>query len=245
MYYWLTFLLNAFSATPWLCPQQKSSAIRFSFWSCRGLSSFTSFSLPTTTPTWSRRAVSWCRKCQSARVLGVYSSATSRPFSTASPSFSASSFGLLPSFSSSTTATGNTTWRGVCKGPKGRGISKCPKFFSQQPEVRTVEHFSVYIFDLCNLIYFCFAFTVMEVSLESSFQPTIQLYIIFPTLLREMTRNKEYTLQLFTVCTNDKDGSPVFKMKMDQNISIITVRTDDGSGFFYKWLMIGLDWIWI
>ena len=85
----------------------------------------------------------------------------------------------------------------------------------------------------------------MEVSLESSFQPTIQLYIIFPTLLREMTRNKEYTLQLFTVCTNDKDGSPVFKMKMDQNISIITVRTDDGSGFFYKWLMIGLDWIWI
>ena len=62
-------------------------------------------------------------------------------------------------------------------------------------------------------------FSVMEVSLESSFQPTIQLYIMFPVLMREMTGEK-YTFSLFTVCKGD--AGSVFMLKTDQSISIIT-----------------------
>ena len=60
----------------------------------------------------------------------------------------------------------------------------------------------------------------MEVSLESSFQPTIQLYIMFPVLMREMTKQKKYTFSLFTVCKGD--AGSVFMLKTDQSISIIT-----------------------
>ena len=60
---------------------------------------------------------------------------------------------------------------------------------------------------------------VMEVSLESSFQPTIQLYIIFPVLVREMTADS-FSLRIFTVCRNEDLNIPV--LKPDQTISIIT-----------------------
>ncbi len=60
---------------------------------------------------------------------------------------------------------------------------------------------------------------VMEVSLESSFQPTIQLYILFPVLVRTMTANY-FSFRLFSIC---KDASLNFPMlKTDQTISIIT-----------------------
>ena len=60
---------------------------------------------------------------------------------------------------------------------------------------------------------------VMEVSLESSFQPTIQLYIIFPVLVREMTA-RSFSLRIFTVCKNEELNFPM--LKPDQTISIIT-----------------------
>jgi hypothetical protein len=60
---------------------------------------------------------------------------------------------------------------------------------------------------------------VMEVSLESSFQPTIQLYLLFPVLVRTMTANY-FSFRLFSIC---KDKSLNFPMlKTDQTISIIT-----------------------
>ncbi len=60
---------------------------------------------------------------------------------------------------------------------------------------------------------------VMEVSLESSFQPTIQLYILFPVLVRTMTANY-FSFRLFSVC---KDESLNFPIPIpDQTISIIT-----------------------
>jgi len=58
---------------------------------------------------------------------------------------------------------------------------------------------------------------VMEVSLESSFQPTIQLYLLFPSLIENFDRNK-IDIKLFTLC---KDGNlPI--LQADQTISIIT-----------------------
>jgi len=58
---------------------------------------------------------------------------------------------------------------------------------------------------------------VMEVSLESSFQPTIQLYLLFPSLIENMNRHK-IDIKLFTLC---KDGNlPI--LQADQTISIIT-----------------------
>ncbi|XP_040571622.1 uncharacterized protein [Lepeophtheirus salmonis] len=60
---------------------------------------------------------------------------------------------------------------------------------------------------------------VMEVSLESSFQPTIQLYIIFPVLMRTMTA-QSFSLRIFTVCKMDNLNFPM--LKPDQTISIIT-----------------------
>jgi hypothetical protein len=58
---------------------------------------------------------------------------------------------------------------------------------------------------------------VMEVSLESSFQPTIQLYLLFPTLVQQIDREK-FVFQVFTVCR--AGNIPV--IKPDQTISIIT-----------------------
>lgn len=90
---------------------------------------------------------------------------------------------------------------------------------------------------------------VMEVSLESSFQPTIQLYIIFPVLVitlhfcnftlssityspllslnplililqvRTMTA-QTFSLRIFTMCKNDGLNFPI--IKADQTISIVT-----------------------
>lgn len=60
---------------------------------------------------------------------------------------------------------------------------------------------------------------VMEVSLESSFQPTIQLYILFPVLMRTMTANY-FTFRLFSVCKDESLNFPM--LKTDQTISIIT-----------------------
>merc|ERR1719347_1269939 len=58
---------------------------------------------------------------------------------------------------------------------------------------------------------------VMEVSLESSFQPTIQLYLMFPSLMENMNRNK-IDITVVTIC---KDGNlPI--LQADQTISIIT-----------------------
>lgn len=59
---------------------------------------------------------------------------------------------------------------------------------------------------------------VMEVSLESSFQPTIQLYLLFPNIMASMMNKETYVLQLFKVCKTG--GVPV--VQPDQTISIIT-----------------------
>ena len=60
---------------------------------------------------------------------------------------------------------------------------------------------------------------VMEVSLESSFQPTIQLYIMFPQLLKTFKANT-FSLTIATFCTGENQGMPM--LKTDQTISIIT-----------------------
>ena len=58
---------------------------------------------------------------------------------------------------------------------------------------------------------------VMEVSLESSFQPTIQLYLLFPALIQNFDNDK-IDIKLFTFC---KEGDlPI--LQADQTISIIT-----------------------
>ena len=59
---------------------------------------------------------------------------------------------------------------------------------------------------------------VMEVSLESSFQPTIQLYIIFPELMRTFKANT-FSFTLFKFCTGE---NKIPMLKTDQTISIIT-----------------------
>merc|ERR1719412_908716 len=58
----------------------------------------------------------------------------------------------------------------------------------------------------------------MEVSLESSFQPTIQLYIIFPELMRTFKANT-FSFTLFKFCTGE---NKIPMLKTDQTISIIT-----------------------
>ena len=60
---------------------------------------------------------------------------------------------------------------------------------------------------------------VMEVSLESSFQPTIQLYVIFPVLLRTLLA-EHYSLKIFDFCKR-KEGFP-FVVRTDQTLSIVT-----------------------
>jgi len=58
---------------------------------------------------------------------------------------------------------------------------------------------------------------VMEVSLESSFQPTIQLYLLFPALIENFNHDK-IDIKIFTLC---KEGNlPI--LQADQTISIIT-----------------------
>ena len=58
---------------------------------------------------------------------------------------------------------------------------------------------------------------VMEVSLESSFQPTIQLYLLFPALIENFNHQK-IDIKIFTLC---KEGNlPI--LQADQTISIIT-----------------------
>ena len=59
---------------------------------------------------------------------------------------------------------------------------------------------------------------VMEVSLESSFQPTIQLYLLFPALIENFTNSEKIDIKIFTLC---KEGNlPI--LQADQTISIIT-----------------------
>ncbi len=60
---------------------------------------------------------------------------------------------------------------------------------------------------------------VMEVSLESSFQPTIQLYILFPVLVQNVTANY-FSFRLFSICKDESLNIPL--LKTDQTISIIT-----------------------
>ena len=60
---------------------------------------------------------------------------------------------------------------------------------------------------------------VMEVSLESSFQPTIQLYLMFPQLMKTFKANT-FSLTIATFCTGEAHGMPM--LKTDQTISIIT-----------------------
>merc|ERR1719507_1014433 len=60
---------------------------------------------------------------------------------------------------------------------------------------------------------------VMEVSLESSFQPTIQLYLMFPQLIKTFKANT-FSLTIATFCTGEAHGMPM--LKTDQTISIIT-----------------------
>merc|ERR1712038_807575 len=58
---------------------------------------------------------------------------------------------------------------------------------------------------------------VMEVSLESSFQPTVQLYLLLPSLIDDMTKDK-IEIRLIQVCMEGE--LPIFQA--DQTISIIT-----------------------
>jgi hypothetical protein len=57
----------------------------------------------------------------------------------------------------------------------------------------------------------------MEVSLESSFQPTVQLYLMMPSLISNMGKEK-FDMKVFTVCK--EGGLPI--LQADQTISIIT-----------------------
>ena len=67
---------------------------------------------------------------------------------------------------------------------------------------------------------------VMEVSLESSFQPTIQLYVIFPVLLRTLLA-EHYSLKIFDFCKR-KEGFP-FVVRTDQTLSIVTSVLGDAT----------------
>ena len=60
----------------------------------------------------------------------------------------------------------------------------------------------------------------MEVSLESSFQPTVQLYLLLPSLINQLTNSdvNKIDIKLFTVCK--EQGIPI--LQADQTISIIT-----------------------
>ena len=57
-------------------------------------------------------------------------------------------------------------------------------------------------------------------SLESSFQPTIQLYVMFPLLLQKMLADS-YTLKIFTVCKDNTLKFPLM-FRTDQTLSIVT-----------------------
>ena len=59
---------------------------------------------------------------------------------------------------------------------------------------------------------------VMEVSLESSFQPTIQLYLLFPALIQNLSQENKIDFKIFTL---RKEGNlPI--LQADQTISIVT-----------------------
>ena len=63
----------------------------------------------------------------------------------------------------------------------------------------------------------------MEVSLESSFQPLVQLYIVFPKMIIDFSKADknagEQVLNIFTtIITNCEGGG----LQMAQNMSIIT-----------------------
>jgi len=64
---------------------------------------------------------------------------------------------------------------------------------------------------------------VMEVSHEASFQPTIQLYLLFPTMFESFT-SRVYSLQIFKI-----EGGDLSTFEYDQTVSIITS-------------LIGLSW---
>ena len=68
----------------------------------------------------------------------------------------------------------------------------------------------------------------MEVSLESSFQPTIQLYVIFPVLYSQFN-NSTFTLTLFKFCKNE--NSNMVSMNINQTISIVTSILSLGTNF--------------
>ena len=78
---------------------------------------------------------------------------------------------------------------------------------------------------------------VMEVSLESSFQPLVQLYIVFPQIVEKFqvgenedpdTVNK--VVQMLTTIVQKCQG----KYQMDQTMSIMTSIL--GMSFFFIWL---------
>ena len=58
----------------------------------------------------------------------------------------------------------------------------------------------------------------MEVSFENSFQPTIQLYIVLPQLLRQFV-SEQFSLVIFTI---GKDECQNFRLRIDQTVSIVT-----------------------
>ena len=64
---------------------------------------------------------------------------------------------------------------------------------------------------------------VMEVSLESSFQPLVQLYIVFPKLIFDFSQSTDHGQELLTIFTTiiskcEGRGG----IQMAQNMSIIT-----------------------
>ena len=59
---------------------------------------------------------------------------------------------------------------------------------------------------------------VMEVSLESSFQPTVQLYLLLPSLIKNMTDHYKIDIKVVSICM--EGDLPI--LQADQTISIIT-----------------------
>ncbi len=62
---------------------------------------------------------------------------------------------------------------------------------------------------------------VMEVGLESSFQPTIQLYLLLPALVRNLAHKEN--LNLLSICWDSRHGSKFLPgIRVDQTVSVIT-----------------------
>lgn len=99
-------------------------------------------------------------------------------------------------------------------------LAKGPKRVTREKKLETSEVIysknSIKIYNSTFQVLYSTA-RVMEVSLESSFQPTVQLYLLLPSLIDNMTKDK-IEIRLIQVCMEGE--LPIFQA--DQTISIIT-----------------------